>query len=82
MMRSAAIHIIRALDVQGGCNIQFAFQGGEDPVVIEVTPVFPGHWHWRRKHRLSYRESRRKNRHRPASGRDQEHGDRVHCSVV
>ena len=37
MMRSAAIHIIRALDVQGGCNIQFAFQGGEYRV-IEVNP--------------------------------------------
>ena len=37
MMRSAAIRIIRALDVQGGCNIQFAFQDG-DYRVIEVNP--------------------------------------------
>ena len=37
MMRSAAIHIIRALDVQGGCNIQFAFWEG-DYRVIEVNP--------------------------------------------
>jgi len=37
MMRSAAIHIIRALDVQGGCNIQFAFKDG-DYRVIEVNP--------------------------------------------
>ncbi len=37
MMRSAAIHIIRALDVQGGCNIQFAFKNGEYRV-IEVNP--------------------------------------------
>jgi len=37
MMRSAAIHIIRALDVQGGCNIQFAFKDGEYRV-IEVNP--------------------------------------------
>ncbi|HSA37642.1 MAG TPA: carbamoyl-phosphate synthase large subunit [Methanoregula sp.] len=36
-MRSAAIKIIRALDVQGGCNIQFAFQNG-DYRVIEVNP--------------------------------------------
>jgi len=28
MMRSAAIKIIRALDVQGGCNIQFAYNNG------------------------------------------------------
>ena len=37
MMRSAAIRIIRALDVQGGCNIQFAFKNGEYRV-IEVNP--------------------------------------------
>ncbi|HUH79558.1 MAG TPA: carbamoyl-phosphate synthase large subunit [Methanoregula sp.] len=37
MMRSAAIHIIRALDVQGGCNVQFAFCDG-DYRVIEVNP--------------------------------------------
>ncbi len=37
MMRSAAIHIIRALDVQGGCNVQFAFWEGKYRV-IEVNP--------------------------------------------
>ncbi|MDD4136417.1 MAG: carbamoyl-phosphate synthase large subunit [Methanoregula sp.] len=37
MMRCAAIHIIRALDVQGGCNVQFAFLNG-DYRVIEVNP--------------------------------------------
>ncbi|MGB9175502.1 MAG: carbamoyl-phosphate synthase large subunit [Methanoregula sp.] len=37
MMRSAAIHIIRALDVRGGCNVQFAFRDG-DYRVIEVNP--------------------------------------------
>ncbi|MDD1687630.1 carbamoyl-phosphate synthase large subunit [Methanoregula sp.] len=37
MMRSAAIKIIRALDVQGGCNVQFAFKNG-DYRVIEVNP--------------------------------------------
>ena len=37
MMRSAAIKIIRALDVQGGCNIQFAFNNGKY-YVIEVNP--------------------------------------------
>jgi carbamoyl-phosphate synthase large subunit len=37
MMRSAAIHIIRSLDVQGGCNVQFAFLNG-DYRVIEVNP--------------------------------------------
>ncbi|QYZ78342.1 carbamoyl-phosphate synthase large subunit [Methanofollis formosanus] len=37
MMRSAAIKIIRALNVQGGCNIQFAYKEG-DYRVIEVNP--------------------------------------------
>ncbi|MCQ8893840.1 MAG: carbamoyl-phosphate synthase large subunit [Methanolinea sp.] len=36
-LRSAAIKIIRALDVQGGCNIQFAYRDGEYRV-IEVNP--------------------------------------------
>ena len=37
MLRTASIKIIRALGVQGGCNIQFAFQDG-DYRVIEVNP--------------------------------------------
>jgi len=37
MLRTAAIKIIRALDVQGGCNIQFAYQSG-DYRIIEVNP--------------------------------------------
>jgi carbamoyl-phosphate synthase large subunit len=37
MLRSAAIKIIRALGVQGGCNIQFAYWQGEYRV-IEVNP--------------------------------------------
>ncbi|MCP1661801.1 MAG: carbamoyl-phosphate synthase large subunit [Methanocalculus sp. MSAO_Arc1] len=37
MMRTASIKIIRALGVQGGCNIQFAFKDG-DYRVIEVNP--------------------------------------------
>ncbi|WP_333582642.1 ATP-grasp domain-containing protein, partial [Methanoculleus bourgensis] len=36
-LRSAAIRIIRALDVQGGCNIQFAYNDG-DYRIIEVNP--------------------------------------------
>ena len=36
-LRSAAIKIISALNVQGGCNIQFAFWNG-DYRVIEVNP--------------------------------------------
>ncbi|RQD82803.1 MAG: carbamoyl-phosphate synthase large subunit [Methanocalculus sp. MSAO_Arc2] len=37
MLRTASIKIIRALGVQGGCNIQFAFKDG-DYRVIEVNP--------------------------------------------
>ncbi len=37
MLRSAAIKIIRALKVEGGCNIQFALKEGEYRV-IEVNP--------------------------------------------
>ncbi len=36
-LRTAAIRIIRALDVQGGCNIQFAYKDG-DYRIIEVNP--------------------------------------------
>ncbi|MCM2466784.1 carbamoyl-phosphate synthase large subunit [Methanoculleus oceani] len=36
-LRTAAIRIIRALDVQGGCNIQFAYKEG-DYRIIEVNP--------------------------------------------
>jgi carbamoyl-phosphate synthase large subunit len=37
MLRSAAINIIRALRIEGGCNIQFAVKDGEYRV-IEVNP--------------------------------------------
>ena len=37
MLRSAAIKIIRALKVEGGCNVQFALRNGEYRV-IEVNP--------------------------------------------
>ncbi|MDI6888479.1 MAG: carbamoyl-phosphate synthase large subunit [Methanocellales archaeon] len=37
MLRSAAIKIIRALGIEGGCNIQFALRDGECRV-IEVNP--------------------------------------------
>ena len=37
LLRSAAINIIRALEIEGGCNIQFAVKKGEYRV-IEVNP--------------------------------------------
>lgn len=39
MLRSAALRIIRALDIRGGCNIQFALDPKSDRYyVIEVNP--------------------------------------------
>jgi carbamoyl-phosphate synthase large subunit len=37
MLRSASINIIRALGIEGGCNVQFAVKNGEYRV-IEVNP--------------------------------------------
>ena len=37
IMRRAAIKIIRSLNIQGGCNVQFAFRNG-DYRIIEVNP--------------------------------------------
>ncbi|MBN2111253.1 MAG: carbamoyl-phosphate synthase large subunit [Methanosarcinaceae archaeon] len=37
MLRTAAIKIIRAFGIEGGCNIQFAFRDG-DYRVVEVNP--------------------------------------------
>ena len=48
MLRDSALKIIRALQIEGGCNVQFAL----DPhsfqyYVIEVNPGYPAlrHWH-------------------------------------
>ena len=39
MLRSASIKIIRALEIEGGCNIQFALNpNNSDYIVIEVNP--------------------------------------------
>ncbi len=38
LLRNAALKIIRALDVQGGCNIQFAFKSDKEYRIIEVNP--------------------------------------------
>ncbi|GIW10053.1 MAG: hypothetical protein KatS3mg061_1110 [Dehalococcoidia bacterium] len=45
MLRSASLRIIRALGIEGGCNIQFALNPHPDPngpgmeyAVIEVNP--------------------------------------------
>ncbi|MGI6212780.1 MAG: carbamoyl-phosphate synthase (glutamine-hydrolyzing) large subunit [Anaerovoracaceae bacterium] len=39
MLRDSALKIIRALDIEGGCNIQFAMNPDKDEyIVIEVNP--------------------------------------------
>jgi carbamoyl-phosphate synthase large subunit len=38
VLRNSALKIIRALDVQGGCNIQFAFKADQEYRIIEVNP--------------------------------------------
>jgi carbamoyl-phosphate synthase large subunit len=38
LLRNSALRIIRALDVQGGCNIQFAFKSDQEYRIIEVNP--------------------------------------------
>src|SRR6195256_570791 len=39
MLRSAALRIIRALRIEGGCNVQFALDPASDQYyVIEVNP--------------------------------------------
>ncbi|MDO4552011.1 MAG: carbamoyl-phosphate synthase (glutamine-hydrolyzing) large subunit [Bacillota bacterium] len=39
MLRNASLHIIRSLEIEGGCNIQFALDPySDDYVVIEVNP--------------------------------------------
>ena len=39
MLRDASLHIIRALEIEGGCNVQFALDPkSEKYIVIEVNP--------------------------------------------
>ena len=66
MMRSAAIHIIRSLDVQGGCNIQFAFKDGEYPGYRGQSTCLPVFCTCFKSHGLSYCTCRRKNCYRPS----------------
>ena len=73
-LRSAALAIIRALGVEGGCNVQFALSPGLDRVrghrgqpagVAVLRPGLEGD-------RLSDRPGRGPDRHRAAAGRDPE----------
>ena len=71
-LRSAALAIIRALGVEGGCNVQFALSpDASEYAVIEVNPrvqslVGAG----LQGHRLSHRPRGGADRHRPPARRD------------
>lgn len=53
MLRSAALNIISALKVEGGCNCQFALNPETfEYAVIEVNPVYPVHRHLRQRQQV------------------------------
>ncbi len=47
MLRSAALNIITALKIEGGCNVQFAlYPDSYEYAVIEVNPGYPAPRRW------------------------------------
>ena len=87
-LRSAALAIIRALGVEGGCNVQFALSpDSADYAVIEVNPARqPLVGAGVQGHRLSHRARGGPDRHRPEAGRDpqrhhQDHGRRLRAGA-
>ena len=77
MLRTASLKIIRALGIEGGCNVQFALDPKSyDYVVIEVNPRVS------RSSALASKATgypiaacRGEDRRRPAPGRDPQRGD-------
>ena len=82
LLRSAALAIIRALGVEGGCNVQFALvPDSTDYAVIEVNPrVSPLVGAGVEGDRLPDRPGRGPDRGRPAAGRDPERRHRARPS--
>jgi carbamoyl-phosphate synthase large subunit len=69
LLRSASLNVIRALNVQGGCNIQFALHPERTEYnIIEVNP--------RVSNRLSHRQDLDEDRAGKDARRDREPGDR------
>ena len=72
MLRTAALDIITALEIEGGCNVQFALNPDSfEYAVIEVNPrvsplLRPGF----QGHRLSHRQGGGQDRHGLYAGRD------------
>ena len=77
-LRSAALAIIRALGVEGGCNVQFALSpDSTEYAVIEVNPrVSPLVGAGVQGDRLPDRARRGPDRRRPDAGRDPQRRDR------
>ena len=52
MLRTASVDIIRYLEIEGGCNVQYALDPYSNQYyVIEVIRVYPVRPRWRRKQR-------------------------------
>ena len=74
MLRTASLKIIRALGIEGGCNVQFAL----DPQQLRIlrdrgqSPGQPLQRPGLQGHRLPDRPGGRQDRPRPAAGRDPE----------
>ncbi len=84
MLRSAALHIIEAMGIEGGCNVQFALNPESfEYAVIEVNPRgFPFLRPCQQSDRLSDRQSRCQNRHRLPDGRNQKRNHRQNKSML
>ena len=65
LIRNSALKIIRALNVQGGCNVQFAFNGEKEVPDYRSEPTgFPFVGTGIQGHRISHREGSSKDCHR------------------
>ena len=78
MLRTASLKIIRALKIEGGCNIQFALDPASDEIVrhrgqpARQPLLGPG----QQGHRLSHRPRGRQDRRGQTAGRDHQRRDR------
>ena len=77
MLRTASLKIIRALGIEGGCNVQFALDPKSYPLLRHRgeparEPLLRAGV---QGHRLSHRPRGGEDRRRPAPGRDPQRGD-------
>jgi carbamoyl-phosphate synthase large subunit len=65
MLRTASLSIIRALGIEGGCNVQLSLDPNSSRYyVIEVNPRVSRSSRWLPKRRVSHRPRLGQNRHR------------------